>query len=211
MRRVVIALSVTAVLIAAMAFPASAAAARVAGAIPAPHAGPITAVAKITGAGTAWMTDVGGTSLWWENKGGITLYSDGSAKGTFYCVDLPDSPPGYAGVIWGAVTRWTLDNGLISLHVPSSTLILWNAPWNWSSHKLPKGTPQDGGSWRIQIQNFGRAGVGHWTLDVPNPEAVDGWFTFCLEQVTGGKILLRRLDGNDNGGDNNGEDDSRGD
>jgi hypothetical protein len=65
--------------------------------------------------------------------------------------------------------------------------------------------------WRIQIQSFGGAGVGHWTLDVPNPEAVGGWFTFCLEQVPGGKILLRRLDGNDNGGDNNGEDDSRGD
>ena len=204
MRRVVIALSVAAVLIAAMAFPASAADPRVAGAIPAPHAGPVTAVAKITGAGTAWMTDVGGTSLWWENKGGITLYSDGSAKGTFYCVDLPDSPPGYPGVVWGAVTSWTLDNGLISLHVPSSTLISWAAPWNWSSHKLPNGPRQDGGSWRIQIQSFGGAGVGHWTLD----GVVNGvWVTFCWERVTGGKILLRRLNGS---GDNSGDNDENG-
>ena len=213
MRRVVIALSVAAALIAAMAFPASAAGSRVAGAIPAPHAGPVTAVAKITGAGKARMTDIGGTTLWWENKGGITLYSDGSAKGTFYCVDLPDSPPGYPGVVWGAVTSWTLDNGLISLHVPSSTLISWAAPWNWSTHKLPNGPRQDGGSWRIQIQSFGGAGVGHWTLDgLVSGSATNGaWLTICLEQVTGGKILLRRLDGNDNGGgDNSGDNDENG-
>jgi len=40
---------------------------------------------------------------------------------------------------------------------------------------------------RIQIQKFGGAGVGHWTLDV----LMNGvWVTFCLEQVVKGKIAL---------------------
>src|SRR5467141_3935173 len=121
MRRLFSTLSLVAVFIAATALPAGASSHRVVGALPAPHGGEVTAVAKITGAGTAVMTNVGGHSPWWENEGGITLYSDGSAKGTFYCVDLPDSPPGYPGIVWGDVTSWTLDNGLISLHVPSST------------------------------------------------------------------------------------------
>jgi hypothetical protein len=200
-RRLLSAFSIAALSIVVMALPAGAAAPRLAGAILAPHAGHVTAVAKITGAGTAVMTDVGGTSLWWENKGGITLYSDGSAKGTFYCVDLPDSPPGYPGVVWGDVTSWTLDNGLISVHVPSSTVISWSEPWDWSTHKLPPGPRSDGGSWRIQIQKFGGAGVGHWTLDVPDGKG--GWFTFCLEQVTGGKIGLKQLDWQEGPGGNN--------
>lgn len=193
MKRLFSALSLAAVFIAVVAFPASAAAPRVAGAIPAPHAGPVTAVAKITGAGKAWMDNVTGTTLWWESKGGITLYSDGSAKGTFFCVDLPDSLPGYPGIVWGDVTSWTLDDGLISLHVPSSTAISWAASWHWSAHhKFPNAPRVDGGSWRIQIQSFGGAGVGHWTLDA----LVDGvWQTACLERVTGGKIALKRLSG----------------
>jgi hypothetical protein len=87
-RRFVSAHSCVACLISAIAIPAGAAAPQVTGAIRAPHAGPATAVAKITGSGTALMTDVGGTTLWWENQHGITLYSDGTAKGTFYCADL---------------------------------------------------------------------------------------------------------------------------
>jgi hypothetical protein len=190
-RRLVSALSFAACLIAAMALPASAAAPRVTGTIPAPHAGDVTAIAKITGAGTAVMTDVGGHSPWWENESGITLYSDGSAKGAWFCVDLPDSPPGYPGAVWGAVTSWTLDNGLISLHVPSSKAISWDKPWHWGpDHKFPPVKPVDGGSWRIQIQKFGGAGVGHWTLDV----LVNGvWVTVCLEQVVRGKIGFKRL------------------
>jgi hypothetical protein len=191
MRRLVSAFSFAAFLIAAIALPASAAAPRTAGAIAAPHAGHVRAIAKITGAGTAVMTDVGGTSLWWENEGGVTLYSDGSAKGAFFCVDLPDSPPGYPGIVWGAATTWTLDKGLISLHVPSSLLISWAAAWHWGpDHKFPPVKPVDGGSWRIQIQKFGGEGVGHWTLD----SFINGvWVTFCLEQVIGGKIALKRL------------------
>jgi hypothetical protein len=200
-RRLFSAFSIAAFLVAVPALPAGAAAPRVAGAITAPHAGHVTAVAKITGAGRAVMTDVGGGTLWWENKGGITLYSDGSAKGTFFCVDLPNSPPGYPGVIWGDVTSWTLDNGLISLHVPSSTLISWPAPWDWSHHELPPGPRSDGGSWRIQIQKFGGAGVGHWTLDVPVGDG--NWFTFCWERVTGGKIALKQLDWQEGPGGNN--------
>jgi hypothetical protein len=200
MRRLVSALSFAAFLIAAIALPASAAHPLAAGAIPAPHAGPVTAVAKITGAGTAQMGgDFYGTTLWWENKGGITLYSDGSAKGTFYCVDLPDSTPGLPGIVWGEVTSWTLDNGLISLHVPISTVIPWVAPWDWSArNEFPPGPRFDGGSWRIQIQSFGGAGVGHWTLDVFN-SVTRLWETFCLERVTGGAILLKQLDWKEEG------------
>lgn len=191
LRRFVSALSFVAFLIAAVAIPAGAAAPRVTGAIAPPHAGPVTAVAKITGSGTALMKNVGGTTLWWENQHGITLYSDGSAKGTFYCVDLPDSPPGYPGIIWGAVTSWTLDDGLISLHVPSSTAISWDAPWHWGLHHEFPDTPRvPGGSWRIQIQKFGGAGVGHWTLD----GFIDGvWVTFCEEQVVRGHIGFKLL------------------
>jgi hypothetical protein len=194
-RRFVSALSFVAFLIAAVAIPAGAAAPRVTGAIAPPHAGPVTAVAKITGSGTALMTNVGGTTLWWENQHGITLYSDGSAKGTFYCVDLPDSPPWYPGIIWGAVTSWTLDDGLISLHVPVSLGMSWATPWHWGlHHTFPPVTPSDVGfPWRIQVQRFGGTGVGRWTLDVPDGNG--GWFTVCLEQVTGGKIALKLLSG----------------
>lgn len=201
-RRLLSVFSIAAFLSAAPALPAAAAAPRVAGVITAPHHGHVTAVAKITGDGTAVMTDVGGTSLWWENKGGITLYSDGSAKGTFYCVDLPDSPPGYPGIIWGDATSWTLENGLITLHVPSSTYIPWAEPWDWSRrNSFPPGPRLDGGPWRVQIQKFGGAGVGHWTLDVPDGSG--GWFTVCLEQVTGGKIALKQLDWQEGPGGNN--------
>jgi hypothetical protein len=191
-RRLLSAFSIAAILIAVMTSPAGATAPKAARGVSAPHPGHVTVVAKILGAGTAVMTDVGGTSLWWENKGGITLYSDGSAKGTFYCVDLPDSPPGYPGIIWGDATSWTLDNGLISLHVPSSTYVPWAEPWDWSHHAIPPGPRLDGGPWRIQVQKFGGAGVGHWTLDVPDGNG--GWITICLEQVTGGKIALKQLD-----------------
>ena len=192
MRRLFSAVSLVAVFIAVMALPAVASSPRVAGALPAPHSGQVEAVAKIIGAGTALMTNVGGTTLWWENRHGITLYSDGSAKGTFYCVDLPDSPPGYPGIVWGDVTSWDIEDGLITLHVPSSTIIPWDKAWHWGPHhKFPPGTPVDGGSWRVQIQNFGGAGIGHWTLDVPDGNG--GWITVCLEQVTGGKIGLKLL------------------
>ena len=191
LRRLVSALSFAAFLIAAIAMPASAASPRVAKTLAAPHAGPVRAVARVTGAGTAFMTDVKGHSPWWESKGGITLYSDGSAKGSFFCVDLPDSPPGYPGIVWGAVTTWTLDNGLISLHVPTSSAMSWDKPWHWGpNHAFPPAPIVDGGSWRIQIQKFGGAGVGHWTLDV----LMNGvWVTFCLEQVVKGKIALKLL------------------
>ena len=199
MRRLVNALCFATFLIAALALPASAAGSEDARPIPAPHAGPVTAVAKITGSGTAQMGasffgNLYGTTLWWENDRGITLYSDGSAKGTFYCVDLPDSSPTLPGIVWGAVTSWTLDDGLISLHVPASLGLSWTAPWHWGPHhKFPPVTPSDGGLWRIQIQRFGGAGVGHWTLDVPDGNG--GWLSFCVEQVTGGKIALKLLSG----------------
>ena len=194
-RRLVSALSFATFLIAAVALPASASAPRVTGAIQAPRAGPVTAVAKITGAGTAQMGgDFYGTTLWWENDHGITLYSNGSARGTFYCVDLPDSSPGLPGIVWGAVTSWTLDDGLISLHVPVSSGFSWTAPWHWGPHHaLPNVIPSAAGEFRIQIQRFGGAGVGHWTLDVPDGHG--GWITFCVEQVTGGKIALKLLSG----------------
>jgi len=71
----------------------------------------------------------------------------------------------------------------------------WATPWHWGlHHTFPPVTPSDVGfPWRIQVQRFGGTGVGRWTLDVPDGNG--GWFTVCLEQVTGGKIALKLLSG----------------
>ena len=38
----------------------------------------------------------------------------------------------------------------------------------------------------VKIQEFGGAGVGHWTLDV-------GGVVFCIETLDSGQIVLRRM------------------
>jgi hypothetical protein len=44
-------------------------------------------------------------------------------------------------------------------------------------------------SFRVIIQAFGGAGVGHWTLEVEVAPGV--FFEFCVELVTSGQIRIR--------------------
>jgi hypothetical protein len=61
-------------------------------------------VATINGGGTSVMTDLpagmGVSSFGFE----VTLFSDGSARGHFDCVDHMGDVPGYPGNIFGAIT-----------------------------------------------------------------------------------------------------------
>jgi hypothetical protein len=141
----------------------------------APHAGTVTLVAAINGGGTANMDDGMGTSHWGT---GVKLYSDGSATGQFDCVDDHGSMPGYPGNIWGPVTSWSMDEqGLITLHVPNSKFV-----------PIPGGHPSNL-PFQVTIQQFGGAGVGHWTLAIP--DGAGGWFTVCFETLTSGQIVIR--------------------
>jgi hypothetical protein len=146
--------------------------------IRAPHAGPVTVVATINGGGTAEMQVpaglLAGTTSW---GGHITLYSDGTAKGEFHCVDQMGSTA--PGNVWGPVTSWSIDaNGVVSLTVGSGKLV-----------NFPGGHPQDSGTFIVRIQRYGGKGVGHWTLDVP--DGLGGWLTVCDELLTSGQIVYR--------------------
>lgn len=146
-----------------------------AAAILAPHRGPVTLVASINGGGTANMDDGAGTSHWGT---GVKLFSDGSAKGQFDCVDDHGSMPGYPGNIWGQVTSWSMDaEDLITLNVPNGKFV-----------PIPGGHPSNI-PFKVTIQRFGGAGVGHWTLAIPN--GAGGWFTVCFETLTSGQIVIR--------------------
>ena len=142
----------------------------------APHAGPVTLVASINGGGTANMDDGAGTSHWGT---GVKLFSDGSARGQFDCVDDHGSMPGYPGNVWGPVASWSIDNqGQIVLHVPNSKFV-----------PIPGGHPSDLFPFQVTIQRFGGAGVGHWTLAIP--DGAGGWFTVCFETLISGQIVIR--------------------
>jgi hypothetical protein len=145
-------------------------------AIRAPHAGPATLVASINGGGTANMDVGAGTSHWGT---GVKLFSDGSASGQFDCVDDHGSMPGYPGNVWGRVTSWSIDDqGLITLNVPNSKFV-----------PIPGGHPSNIFPFKVTIQSFGGAGVGHWTLAIP--DGAGGWFTVCFETLTSGEIVIR--------------------
>lgn len=147
-----------------------------AAAILAPHGGPVTVVATIHGGGTANMDDGMGTSHWGT---GVKLLSDGSATGQFDCVDQHGSAPGYPGNVWGRVTSWELGvDGLITLNVPNSKFV-----------PIPGGHPSNIFPFKVTIQRFGGAGVGHWTLAIP--DGAGGWFTVCFETLTSGQIVYR--------------------
>ena len=147
-----------------------------AAAIVAPHAGPVTVVASIHGGGTANMDDGMGTSHWGT---GVKLLSDGSATGQFDCVDDHGSMPGYPGNVWGRVTSWELGtDGLITLNVPISKFV-----------PIPGGHPTNI-PFKVTIQRYGGAGVGHWTLAIPDGSG--GWITVCFETLTSGQIVYRR-------------------
>ena len=133
-----------------------------------------TVVATITGGGTAIMdpsrSDFGlaGTTSFGIHA---TLYSDGTASGHINCVDQVGST--FPGNIFGEVTSWegSLD-GSITLNVVGKFV------------GFPGGHPQDV-SFTVTIQQFGGAGVGHWTLSI-------GGLTFCVETLRSGQIVMRR-------------------
>jgi hypothetical protein len=142
----------------------------------APHpvaASAATVYATINGGGTANMEDGMGSSVFGT---GVTLYSDGTATGEFDCVDQHGDAPGYPGNIWGHVTSWSKEGDVIVLNVVGKFV------------PIPGGHPQDV-TFTVKIQQFGGAGVGHWTLAVPDGSG--GWFTVCFEILTSGQIVIR--------------------
>ena len=128
-------------------------------------------VATINGGGTAIMDPT--SVLQGTTSFGIhaTLYSDGTARGYLNCVDQVGGT--FPGNIFGKVTSWegNLD-GSITLNVVGKLV------------GIPGGHPQDV-SFAVTIQQFGGAGVGHWTLSI-------GGFTFCEETLLSGQIVMRR-------------------
>jgi hypothetical protein len=129
-------------------------------------------VATVNGGGTAIMDPAGsvlglaGTSVFEINA---TLYSDGTARGHVDCVDQFGST--LPGNIFGEVTSWEGLDGVISLNVVGKFV------------GIPGGHPQNV-SFSVTIQQFGGAGVGHWTLSV-------GGFTLCDETLRSGQIVMR--------------------
>jgi len=131
-------------------------------------------VATINGGGTALMdptrSDFGlaGTTSFEIHA---TLYSDGTARGHVDCLDQVGST--FPGNIFGEVTSWegNLD-GSITLNVVGKLV------------GIPGGHPHDV-SFTVTIQQFGGAGVGHWTLSI-------GPFTVCDETLLSGQIVMRR-------------------
>ncbi len=128
-------------------------------------------VATINGGGTAIMDPSSfaqGTTAFEIHA---TLYADGTARGHVDCLDQVGST--FPGNIFGEVTSWegSLD-GSITLNVVGKFV------------GIPRGHPSDV-SFSVTIQHFGGAGVGHWTLSI-------GGFTFCVETLRSGQIVMRR-------------------
>jgi hypothetical protein len=127
--------------------------------------------ATINGGGTAIMdptSPLQGTTAFGIHA---TLYSDGTAKGHVNCVDQVGGT--FPGNIFGEVTSWKRNlDGSITLNVVGKLV------------GFPGGDPQDV-SFAVTIQQFGGAGVGHWTLSI-------GGITFCEETLLSGQIVMRR-------------------
>jgi hypothetical protein len=156
MRRLVGAFSLAAVLVAVLVGPAAAASQG------------RTVVAYISGGGTAEMQAPGlaqGITHW---GAGVTLYADGTASGHIDCVDQHGD--NFPGNIFGEVTSWSREGTTIVLNVVGKFV-------------GQGGHPEDV-AFTVKIQQFGGAGVGHWTLEI-------GPFLFCVEVVTSGQIAYR--------------------
>jgi hypothetical protein len=162
MKRLLSAFAVAALLTGALVGPAAAAS---------PHV-----VATIHGGGTSTMAEVfgianPGSSVFAFN---VKLMSDGSATGHIMCLDQQGDAPGFPGNIFGDVVSWSGDlGGEITLNVVGKFI------------PLPGGHPTPA-TFTVKIQQFGGAGVGHWTLES------DG-VVFCIETLDSGQIVLRRL------------------
>jgi len=128
-----------------------------------------TVVATIHGGGTAEMQPpglaAGRTAFGME----VTLLADGSATGHVDCVDQHgDNLPGN---IFGEVTSWRMEGQVVVLNVTGKLV------------RFPGGHPVPV-SFTLKIQQFGGAGVGHWTLEV-------GGRLFCIELLTSGQLVYR--------------------
>ena len=139
-------------------------------------ASPASVEATINGGGTAIMDPdsfAQGTTAFGIHA---TLYEGGTAKGHINCVDQAGST--FPGNIFGEVTSWegNLDGGPITLNVVGKFV------------GFPGGHPEPQ-EFSVTIQQFGGAGVGHWTLSVPTPV---GDFIFCRETLLSGQIVMRR-------------------
>jgi hypothetical protein len=162
MKRLLSSIAIAAFLVGAIVGPASAAAPNV--------------VATINGGGTSTMAEVfgipnPGSSVFGFN---VKLMSDGSAAGQIMCLDQYGDAPGFPGNIFGEVVSWSGDlDGEITLNVVGKFL------------PIPGGHPV-ATAFTVKIQQFGGAGVGHWTLEV------DG-VVFCIETLDSGQLVLRRM------------------
>jgi len=128
----------------------------------------VTVVGTINGGGTALMTSGPGAGDKSVSSFGFhaTLFSDGTATGHVDCVDQMGDKS--TGNIFGDVTGWSLGPYGLTLFV-TGTLVA-----------IPGGHPIDR-TFKITIQTFGGAGVGHWTLGPPASP-------FCIELLISGQL-----------------------
>ena len=128
-----------------------------------------TVVATIHGGGTAEMQPpglaAGRTAFGMEVK----LLADGSATGHVDCVDQQGD--NFPGNIFGEVTSWSMEGTTVVLNVTGKFL------------PIPGGHPGPA-LFTVKIQQFGGAGVGHWTLEAFGT-------LFCVELLTSGQIVYR--------------------
>ncbi|TMF86743.1 MAG: hypothetical protein E6I11_03735 [Chloroflexi bacterium] len=141
-------------------------------------------VGTIHGGGTANMTDLVAAGFKGVSSFGFeaTLFSDGSARGHFDCVDHMGDLPGYPGNVFGDITRWSSNaDGTLTLFVTNGSLV--------GTHG---GFVAHGGlAFAVTIQHFGGAGVGHWTLDFPGVVSPFNGGPICQELLTSGQIVVR--------------------
>ena len=131
-----------------------------------------TVVATINGGGTAEMESPPGPLAGSTAFGlGVELLSDGSATGHFDCVDQQGGT--FPGNIFGEVTSWRMEGDVVVLNVIGKLV------------PIPGGHPR-ARSFTVKIQQFGGAGVGHWTL-----ERTATGFIVCVEILTSGQIVIR--------------------
>jgi hypothetical protein len=149
-------------------------------------AGAVSVVGRINGGGTSIMTDIPASAGGNISSFGIeaTLFSDGSARGHFDCVDHMGDPPGYPGNVFGDITSWSRNTttGAVTLQITGKFVAF---PGSLTGGVVPI-------SFAVTIQTFGGAGVGHWTLDVVgNPSPFNGG-PICQELLISGQIVERR-------------------
>jgi hypothetical protein len=109
-----------------------------------------------------------------------TLFSDGTARGKFICIDLVGDVAAYQGKIFGDFKSWKMNtNGTLSLIVPDAAVV-----------PIPGGpqfAPRLHKYTTVTIQKFGGAGVGHWTMDVLQPNGNNA--TICVELLSSGRLV----------------------